>query len=111
MKSNIQCYDRSMLTKEEEQTGTLLQGLAEVRPQETPESRLVRMMTDGGERQVEQGILDRVQATSPSRGSVQTVRMDRRTLKALKDAAFDRGISQQEIILNALRKDLGLDQS
>lgn len=47
---------------------------------------------------------------APSRGSVQTVRMDRRTLKALKDAAFDRGISQQEIMLTAIRKDLGVEQ-
>jgi len=47
--------------------------------------------------------------TAPRRGSVQTVRMDRSTLKALKDASFDRGISQQDIMLSAIRRDLGLE--
>jgi hypothetical protein len=35
--------------------------------------------------------------------------MDRPTLKALKDASFDRGISQQDIMLSAIRRDLGLE--
>jgi hypothetical protein len=47
--------------------------------------------------------------TAPRRGSVQTVRMDRATLKVLKDASFDRGISQQDIMLSAIRRDLGLE--
>jgi hypothetical protein len=46
---------------------------------------------------------------APLRGSVQTVRMDRATLKVLKDASFDRGISQQDIMLGAIRRDLGLE--
>jgi hypothetical protein len=47
--------------------------------------------------------------TAPKRGSVQTLRMDRETLKKLKDASFDRGISQQDIMLSALRRDLGME--
>jgi len=42
------------------------------------------------------------------RGSVQTVRMDRETLRTLKYASIDRGVSQQEIMLSAIRRDLGL---
>lgn len=51
---------------------------------------------------------DTAETPAPLRGSVQTVRMDRKTLKALKDASFDRGISQNELMLMAIRKDLGL---
>lgn len=42
------------------------------------------------------------------RGSVQTVRMDEELVKALKTAAMDRNMSQQDIIIKALRHDLGL---
>jgi hypothetical protein len=48
-------------------------------------------------------------ATEPRRGTVQTVRMDRETLKVLKDASWNRGISQQDIMLSAIRRDLGLE--
>ncbi len=41
------------------------------------------------------------------RGHTQTVRMDAETLKALKYASIERGISQNDIMLAALRKDLG----
>jgi hypothetical protein len=46
---------------------------------------------------------------APLRGSVQTVRMDRATLKVLKDASFDRGISQQDIMLRGIRRELGME--
>ena len=48
-------------------------------------------------------------ADTKMRGSVQTVRMDAETVKALKYASFERGISQNDIILTALRRDLGLE--
>lgn len=50
-----------------------------------------------------------VEAEAPRRGSVQTVRMDRETLKALKDEAFERGVSQNDLMLGAIRRELGLE--
>ena len=50
-----------------------------------------------------------VEAEVPLRGSVQTVRMDRGTLKALKGEAFERGISQNDLMLGAIRRELGLE--
>ncbi len=41
------------------------------------------------------------------RGNVQTVCMDVKTLKALKYASIERGISQNEIMLTAIRRDPG----
>ena len=51
----------------------------------------------------------KVDAVPATRGTVQTVRMDRDTFKALRDACFDRGISQQELMLAAIRRDIGLE--
>jgi hypothetical protein len=50
-----------------------------------------------------------VPTDAPRRGSVQTVRMDRDTLKALKDACWERGVSQNDAMLGAIRRDLGLE--
>lgn len=41
-------------------------------------------------------------------GHVQTVRMDRETWKALQLAGIDRDLSQNAIMLAAIRRDLGL---
>jgi hypothetical protein len=41
------------------------------------------------------------------RGSVQTVRMDAETLKALKYASIERNVSQNDLMLQAIRRDLG----
>lgn len=48
-------------------------------------------------------------ADKPNRGNIQTVRMGPDTLRALKLASIDRGISQQDIMLAAIRRDLGLE--
>lgn len=45
------------------------------------------------------------------RGKVQTVRMDEALVRALKQAAIDRNTSQQDIIIRAIRRDLGLDKA
>ena len=41
--------------------------------------------------------------------SVQTVRMDLETLRALKIASAERGVRQQAIMLTAIRRELGLE--
>lgn len=43
------------------------------------------------------------------RGTVQTVRMDLKTLEALQLARIKRHMSQNDIMLLAIRKDLGLE--
>ena len=48
-------------------------------------------------------------AADVNRLSVQTVRMDAETLKALQYASIERRTSQQKIILAAVRKELGLE--